>query len=152
MSGVDSDGIAPVVDGLFTTGAEGPCLIGSCCASCGTYYFPKLSTFCRNPECGSDIFDQVELSRTGKLWSFTNACYQPPAPFVSPDPFVPYAIAAVELDREKMIVLGQIVDGVGVESLRAGMAMELVLGTILASGEGGEAATWKWKPVAEASA
>jgi uncharacterized OB-fold protein len=152
MSAMSADGIAPVVDGLFTVGADGPCLIGSCCTACGTYYFPKLATFCRNPDCNSESFDQVELSRTGKLWSFTDSCYQPPAPYISPDPFVPYAIAAVELDREQMIVLGQIVDGVGVGALRAGMEMELVLGTILDSGEGGVRTTWKWQPVAGASA
>lgn len=152
MSGMNAEGIAPVVDGLFTVGTDGPCLIGSCCTSCGTYYFPKLATFCRNPDCNSESFDQVELSRTGKLWSFTDSCYQPPAPYISPDPFVPYALAAVELDREQMIVLGQVVDGVGVGALRAGMEMELVLGTILDSGEGGVRATWKWQPVAGASA
>jgi uncharacterized OB-fold protein len=145
--GMDATGLAPVVDGLFAMGEDGLALLGSRCSACGTYYFPKLESFCRNPDCASESFEQVRLSRTGKLWSFTNSCYQPPAPYVSAEPFVPYAIAAVELDREKMIVLGQVVDGVGVEDLRAGMEMELVPGTLLASGEAGVLSTWQWRPV-----
>ncbi|WP_235536222.1 MULTISPECIES: Zn-ribbon domain-containing OB-fold protein [unclassified Sphingomonas] len=146
--GMDATGLAPVVDGLFAMGEDGLALLGSRCSACGTYYFPKLESFCRNPDCASESFEQVRLSRTGKLWSFTNSCYQPPAPYVSADPFVPYAIAAVELDREKMIVLGQVVDGVGVEDLRAGMEMELVPGTLLDAGDPGTKSTWNWRPVA----
>ncbi|MGH8540188.1 MAG: Zn-ribbon domain-containing OB-fold protein, partial [Stenotrophobium sp.] len=59
------------------------------------------------------------------------------------DAFKPFAIAAVTLAKEKMIVLGQVVTGVGVESLKAGMTMELALEP-LADGK----LTWKWKPVA----
>jgi len=145
---VDAAGLAPVVDGLFAMGEDGLALLGSRCTACGTYYFPKLTTFCRNPDCDSESFEQVPLSRTGKLWSFTDSCYTPPAPFVAADPFIPYAIAAVELDREKMIVLGQVVDGVGVKDLRAGMTMELVIGTLLDTGEAGLKSTWQWRPVA----
>ncbi len=136
----------PVLEGWFTLDANKPHLLGSKCSICGTYYFPKISLFCKNPECNSETFEEVQLSRSGKLWSFTNACYQPPEPFISPDPFVPYAIAAVELEKEKMTVLGQVVEGVGVESLKAGMEMELVLETLFEDSES-KKLTWKWKPV-----
>lgn len=136
----------PVLENWFTMNAEKPHLIGSKCASCGTYYFPKTSVYCRNPDCDSETFEDVQLSRTGKLWSFTNACYKPPEPFVAAEPFVPYAIAAVELAHEKMTVLGQVIAGVGVESLKAGMEMELVLETLFEDDES-EKLTWKWKPV-----
>lgn len=134
---------APVLEGWFTLDAEQPHLIGTRCTACGTYYFPKLSGFCRNPDCASESFESVNLSRSGKLWSFTNAAYQPPEPYVQvdKDSFQPFAIAAVELEKEKMIVLGQIVTGVGVESLKAGMTMELKLEP-LTDGK----LTWKWKP------
>jgi uncharacterized OB-fold protein len=62
------------------------------------------------------------------------------------DPFEPYAIAAVELEREKMIVLGQVVPGVGVDQLAVGMEMELVLGTLFED-EQNEYVVWKWRPV-----
>jgi uncharacterized OB-fold protein len=134
---------APVLEGWFTLDAGAPALLGSRCMSCGTYYFPKLKTFCRNPDCVSESFEEVPLSRGGKLWSFTNAVYQPPEPYVQveKDAFKPFAIAAVELEKEKMIVLGQVVAGVGVESLKAGMTVELVLEP-LSDGK----LTWKWKP------
>lgn len=141
-----TDTLAPVLPGWFTLGDK-PQLLGTRCTCCGTYYFPKLTTFCKNPDCEGESFEEVPLSRKGKLWSFTNASYKPPEPFVSPEPFVPYAIAAVELDAEKMIVLGQVVTGVGVADLKAGMEMELVLEPILKA-DGGEVLTWKWKPVA----
>ena len=139
--------ISPVLEGWFTLEDAGPHLIGSRCTACGSYYFPKLATYCRNPNCDGETFEAVELSRTGKLWSFTNACYTPPAPYVAAEPFVPYAIAAVELDREKMIVLGQVVEGVGVEQLSAGLEMELVLEAIPDAVEPAGKLTWKWKPV-----
>jgi len=146
-----SDGLKPVIEGFFTTG-EKPALLGSRCVKCGTFYFPKLEGFCRNPDCDCSQFESVELSRTGTLWSFTNACYKPPEPYVAAEPFEPYAIAAVELDKEKMIVLGQVVSGVGVEQLKAGLPMELVVETIpdLAEPEG--KLVWKWKPMTEGGA
>ena len=135
---------APIIEGLFTLDAAEPALLGSRCTSCGTYYFPKQSNFCRNPDCDSESFDEAPLSRSGTLWSFTNACYQPPEPFVAEQPFEPYAIAAVKLEREQMIVLGQVVKGVAVEDLKAGMSMKLVLEDV--PGVDGDRVTWKWQP------
>lgn len=131
----------PLLPGWFTLNAQRPSLLGSRCKSCGTYYFPKHVTFCRNPACQGDGFEEVELSRTGTLWSWTDACYAPPEPFVAQDPHQPFAIAAVELAKEKMIVLGPVVAGVTVAQLRAGMPMELALEP-LNDGK----LTWKWRP------
>lgn len=135
----------PIIEGWFTLDEAEPALLGSRCTSCGTYYFPKQANFCRNPGCEGEEFEEVPLSRSGKLWSFTNACYQPPEPYIAADPFVPYAIAAVQLEREQMLVLGQVVSGVGVEELKAGMDMQLVLEDV--PGEGGERVSWKWQPM-----
>lgn len=147
MSGNAANAAAvPVLDGWFTLDRERPQLLGNRCATCGTYYFPKLkSGYCRNPDCNGEAFEETPLSRTGTLWSFTNASYQPPEPFaqVDKDAFVPFAIAAVELETEKMIVLGPVVNGTGVEALKAGMKMELAL-EALADGK----LTWKWKVAA----
>lgn len=135
----------PVPAGWFTMDPERPHLLGTRCTACGTFYFPRQSPFCRNPACGSEAFEEVELSRTGRLWSFTDACYKPPEPYVAAEPFVPFAIAAVELAREKMIVLGQVVAGIGVAQLKVGMPMELVLET-LSEDAAATRVTWKWKP------
>ena len=123
--------------------------MGSRCRSCGTYFFPRLASYCRNPVCEGTAFEDVELSRTGRIWSFTNACYQPPPPYVASDPFVPFAIAAVELAAERMIVLGQVVGGVGVTELKVGMPVELVLETLYSEGTT-DKVVWKWKPQAKA--
>jgi uncharacterized OB-fold protein len=138
---------APAVEGWYTMDSEQPHLLGSCCKDCGTYYFPKQSNYCKNPNCDSTEFEEVELSRTGKVWSYTNNCYQPPEPYVSADPFKPYAIAAVELAKEKMIVLGQVVEGVTVDDLKVGDEVEMVLETLFEDDES-DKVVWKWKPLA----
>jgi uncharacterized OB-fold protein len=125
-----------------------PHLIGTQCEACGTYFFPKQSDYCRNPNCDSTDFREVQLSRTGRIWSYTNACYKPPAPFVAHEPFVPYAIAAVELEKEKMVVLGQVIEGLTVEDLKVGMPMELVL-EALHETDADIKVTWKWQPLAQ---
>lgn len=136
----------PVLDGWFSLD-EKPHLLGSRCVKCGSYFFPKKISFCRNPACDSDVFEEVPLSRTGKIWSYTNACYQPPEPFIAADPYVPFSIAAVELEQEKMIVLGQVIEGVGVEQLAVGQAVELVLEPLFEDADSVKM-TWKWKPAA----
>ena len=50
-------------------------------------------------DCGGSDFEEVLLSPRGTLWSYTNNCYAPPAPYVVTEPFEPYALAAVELAR-----------------------------------------------------
>ena len=142
--------LAPAIEGWHTMAAK-PHLIGTCCRGCGTYFFPKQDQYCRNPACDSTEFDEVELSRTGHVWSYTNACYQPPAPYVAADPFEPYAIAAVQLEKEQMTVLGQVVEGVSVDDLKVGMPMELVLETLHETDEDIKV-TWKWRPVAATGA
>jgi uncharacterized protein len=132
------------IEGWYTLD-DPPHLLGSRCRSCGSYFFPRLSTFCRNPACEGTAFEDVELSRTGRIWSYTNACYQPPPPYVAADPFVPFAIAAVELAAERMIVLGQVVGGVDVAQLRVGTPVELVLETLYTEGTT-DKVVWKWKP------
>ena len=137
----------PAIEGWFRMDPDDPRLLGTRCTSCKTYFFPKQTTYCRNPSCAGTEFEELPLSRRGKLWSFTNNCYPPPAPYVAGDPFEPYAIAAVELEEEKMVILGQVVPGVGVEELKAGMEMELVLGK-LSEDQENEYVVWHWRPVA----
>ncbi len=138
----------PAIEGWFTTGEDGatPALLGSRCAACGTYAFPAESGFCRNPDCDSTAFETVELSRRGRIWSYTDARYQPPAPYVAADPYVPFCLAAVELAAEKLVVMGQVVPGVTVEDLTVGDEVELVIDTLY-SEDGCDYLVWKWRPV-----
>ena len=138
----------PAVEGWFTLAAERPALLGTRCKACVTVLFPREETFCRSPLCQGTEFEELELSRRGRLWSYTNNGYQPPAPYVPvTDPYQPFAVAAVELEHERMVVLGQVLAGVGVADLEVGMEMELVLDTLSEDAEN-EYVVYKWKPVA----
>lgn len=132
----------PAVEGWFTLDDE-PRLLGARCPECGTVVFPKPSLqACPNPECTASELEETPLSRTGKIWSYSVNHYAPPEPYVSPDPFVPYAVAAVELADEALVVLGQVVgDPTG---LRVGAAAELVVDTLFEDEEA-EHLVWKWK-------
>ncbi|HEX3947278.1 MAG TPA: OB-fold domain-containing protein [Acidimicrobiales bacterium] len=136
----------PALEGWFTLDQEAPALLGSRCTSCGTYAFPAEQSFCRNPRCEGTEFEQVELSRRGKVWSYTDAHYQPPPPYMAADPYVPFALAAVELAAEKMVVMGQVVPGVSVDDLSVGDEVELVLDTLYEDADH-EYLVWKWRPV-----
>ena len=137
----------PAVEGWFTTGDE-PALLGSRCTTCTTVYFPPTGGFCRNPACDGEDFEQAELSRRGRIWSYTDAQYQPPPPYIpTSDPYQPFALAAVEL-AEGIVVLGQVAQGYGVADLKVGNEAELVVETLYADDEG-DRTVWRWKPVVE---
>jgi hypothetical protein len=136
----------PAIEGWFTTG-EQPALIGNRCTSCSTVFFPKASSFCRNPDCDGEAFEDAELSRTGTIWSYTDAQYQPPPPYIPrSDPYHPFALAAVQLEAEQMVILGQIADGFGIGDLSVGMKVELVIETLY-SDEEHDHLIYRWKPV-----
>ena len=141
----------PAVEGWFTTDGEQPALIASRCTSCGAVSFPRETYFCKNPDCLGREFDDVELSRRGKVWSFTSTHYQPPPPYIPPtEEFEPFTIAAVTLEAEGMVILGQMAGDVTVADLAAGLEVEIVLDTLYEDDEN-EYITWKWKIVDDAS-
>lgn len=132
-------------DGWFTIGDE-PRLIGSRCTTCGTRSFPPRSGFCPNPACRGTEMADIELSRTGRIWSYTDAQYQPPAPYVVPgDQFEPFAVAAVEFESDGLVVLGQLTPGVGVDDVTVGDEVEVVVGTLF-SDEEHDYLIWRFQP------
>lgn len=138
----------PAVEGWFTeAGSDGePHLVGLRCPRCGTVVFPPRALACPNPACEATELERAELGRRGTVWSYTVNHYAPPEPFVAPDPFEPYAVAAVELAEERLVVLGQVAGGT--DGLEVGATAELVVDTLFEDDEG-EHVVWKWK-VAEA--
>lgn len=140
----------PVVDGWFDQEAAAGDfrLIGTRCRACGSVFFPREDSFCRNPVCAGTELDEVLLSRRGTVWSYTDGRYRPPLPYVSdPDAeWEPYTLVAVELAAESMVVLGQAAPGVSAADLAVGMEVELVPGVL---NEDAEYAwtTWHWRPV-----
>jgi len=135
----------PAIEGWFSTDEAGlPHLVGAKCPQCGTYVFPPRENNCPSPACDGDVLESVALSRRGTIWSYTDAQYQPPPPYVpTTDPFEPFALAAVELP-EGLVVLGQVAQGYGVADLRVGAEAELVVENLDA-----EHSIWRWKPVTE---
>src|SRR5262249_20226501 len=97
-----------------------------------------------------ESMDVVHLSRTATVWSYTDARYQPPPPYVTTtDPYEPFAIVAAELDTEKIIVLGQVATGFGVDDVRIGDRVELVVEPLYEV-EVVPHLTWRWRPLAGA--
>jgi uncharacterized OB-fold protein len=136
----------PAVEGWFTTDAE-PRLLGSRCTTCGTVVFPRATGFCRNPGCRGREVEEAELSRTGTVWSYTDAQYQPPPPYLpASDPYEPFALAAVELAAEQLVVLGQVAAGYGVEDLAVGAPVELVVEPLYEL-DGVPHLMYRWRPV-----
>lgn len=138
-----------IVEGWFGGSSDKAYLIGSKCKTCGEIFFPKAES-CRNSYCGSTTFEMedVHLSRTGLLWSYTVNYYPPPVNYmVDPKNFKPYVVAAVELADEQMKVIGRVPEIYDPEQLKIGMEMELVLGPLYKNQDGDDVVTWMWKPI-----
>ncbi|MEV5844244.1 zinc ribbon domain-containing protein [Streptomyces sp. NPDC051985] len=142
----------PAVDGWFTGEGGRFRLLGTRCAACSSVFFPREDAHCRNPECAGGELEEVPLSRRGRIWSYTDGRYRPPSPYVSdPElPWEPYALIAVELESERIVVLGQAVPGITVADLAVGMEVEAVPGVL---SEDAETAwtTWHWRPTGVAA-
>nr|WP_239074842.1 zinc ribbon domain-containing protein [Streptomyces sp. SID10853] len=139
----------PVVAGWFTADAEEDDfrLLGTRCSACSAVFFPREDTFCRNPACPGGELAEVPLSKRGRVWSYTDGRYRPPAPYVS-DPGVdwePYILVAVELAAEGMVVLGQAAPGVALADLAVGAEVEAVPG-VLNEDQDTTWTTWHWRP------
>jgi len=135
----------PVVEGYFEERDDGRAvLVGGRCDACGAYFFPKRFSFCRNPGCGAPDLADVELSTRGTLWSFTDNRYAPPPPYPAAEPFEPYGVAAVTLEAEQMVVLGQLARGTDVGALRAGQPMELCAEDLYETDDA-VYRVWKWR-------
>jgi uncharacterized protein len=136
----------PAIGGWFADDGTGkPHLIGSKCPDCGTYVFPPRENNCPNPSCASDTLESVALSTRGTLWSYTENRYPPPAPYPAADRFEPFAIAAVELADEGIIVLGKVVEGTLAADLKVGMEMELATMTLFVDDDGVERLVHAWR-------
>ncbi|MFF4197703.1 Zn-ribbon domain-containing OB-fold protein [Nonomuraea sp. NPDC001831] len=127
------------IDGWFAIDGDGVThLIGTTCLTCGTVAFPPQPGLCRNPRCEGEETAEARLPRRGRVWSYTEACYPPPEPYVAAEPYRPVTLAAVELGDAGLVVLGQVKD-LTAGDLEVGMELELVHGP-LADGP----LVWMW--------
>ena len=139
----------PVAEGLFTGPDERPRLIGSRHKSTGVVSFPF--------DPSSDEVERIELSRTGRLFTWTTQQFVPPSPPYTGDTtaeaFTPYAVGYVELP-EGVLVEGRLTES-DPDRLSIGQEMEVVIvpfRTEAATDEGGacEVVTFAFAPVLEA--
>lgn len=144
----------PAVAGWFTGEGDDFRLLGTRCTACGSVFFPREDVHCRNPHCAGGTLEEVPLSPRGRIWSYTDSRYRPPSPFVSdPElPWEPYALIAVELEAERIVVLGQAAPGVTVAELTVGMEVRVVPGVLQEDGDTQTAWTvWHWRPTGVAA-
>lgn len=133
-------------EGWFTTDG-GPALLGCRCTACGAVAFPPTAAFCPNPRCAGGELVEHRLASTGRVWSYTDARYQPPPPYVpATDPFEPFCIVAAELDRDGIVVLGQLAAGHTLADLHVGRRVELVVEPLFVADDATPQLVWKWKP------
>ena len=133
----------PMVEGLFNWPAKDTRLIVSRCKKCGTVVFPKIP-LCNNPDCEKDPanIEVVELSKRGKIFTYTYQIYSAPPPFLM-EPFEPYGIAMVDFP-EGIRVLGMCTGGQ--DALDIGMEVETTAGKLYEDEEN-EYLTYMFKPV-----
>lgn len=138
---MDDKRIIPVRVGLWTTPSspsEEPRLLGNRCRNCGEVLFPRKQVC---PNCQQKDFEDVELSRRGKIYSVTIVMQRPPVYYKGP---VPYAFGYVELPDVRVETLFTDCDP---ESLEVGMDVELVIEKLYEDDEGNEIIAYKFRPV-----
>jgi uncharacterized OB-fold protein len=142
----------PAVADWFTGEGDSFRLLGTRCSACTAVFFPREDAHCRNPGCSGGRLEEFSLSRRGRIWSYTDLRYRPPSPYVTnPElPWVPYALVAVELESERMVVLGQAAPGVTVAELAVGREVEVVEGVLHEDAET-VWTTWQWRPTGVAA-
>lgn len=107
---------------LLIDTAEGPALLGSRCSDCGAHTFPRQGGC---PRCTGAAMEDVPLSRTGTLWSFTTQGFRPKPPYTGTEAHEPYAVGYVELP-DQLLVETRLVE-TDPDALEIGMPVELAL-------------------------
>jgi uncharacterized OB-fold protein len=133
-----------IAEHVFTWPSSNPRLLGSRCKTCGSVKFPQVTT-CNNPECNGREIEVIELSKRGKLHSFTTMYYQPPPPWCGPESMLPYGMGWVELP-EKVAVLS-VLTTADLNVLKHGMDVELVIEKLYEDEDGNDVMSYKFKPV-----
>ena len=104
-----------------------PVLVGCRCPDCGHHFFP-IRAIC--PGCGRRGLETVDLSRSGKVWTYTIAHQAQSGAVVES----PHIIAQVELPEAVLVT--SLVTGCKPEEARVGMEVEIVPVKVLEDAEG----------------
>ena len=134
----------PVAEGLFAETEDGPRLLGSRCRSCDTPYFPK-SAVCHSPNCNESKMEDAQFGPKGTLWSYSVQYYPPPPPAKYDEPYVPYALAMIDMPEGLRVLARVSTDDP--EQVQVGADVELVLEKLYTNPEGDDVITWKFRQV-----
>ena len=138
-----NDNQVPLKKGLWSDpDADGNVfLLASKCKNCGELFFPtKQGTICTN--CQNEEFETVNLSPTGKIFTFSVVQVRPPEFYKGE---VPYALARIELPDG--ILIDSLVADCDFDQLNVGMEMELMIDKLYTNEEGKDVMTYKFKPL-----
>lgn len=135
-----TSGVMPqraIQDGLFRLEGGDLVLVGGYSPSSGRYHFP-VAPVC--PYTGADDVEEVALSSTGTLWSWTAVSAPPPGY----EGEVPYGLGVVELDGGLRVV-GRLTES-DPGSLENGQPMRVVADAVFVDDEGADVITWAFAP------
>jgi len=79
--------------GLVLEDQAGAHLAGGRCPACGVETFPRAAAC---PRCSGPMLD-IALPDSGTVWTMTVQRLEPKPPYRGPSPFVPFAVAYVDL-------------------------------------------------------
>jgi uncharacterized OB-fold protein len=134
-------------DGLFTPtepGVDGQ-IIATHCKSCGDYFFPRSFT-CHNPECEEKDVEDVPLSPTGIVDTYSDMSYPPPPPYVvKKEDWVPTPVVSVKMP-EGIHIIGMM-DECTPEEVSIGMEVQTVIRVLYTNKSGEELVGWKFRKV-----
>jgi len=135
----------PLRENFWTTPSEDggkAILIGSRCTACGEIFFPKKEkNWCVH--CNTTNLEDITLSRTGKIATFSVVMQQPGGGFYKGP--VPYAYGCVDLEEGVRIETHFSTDDF--EKLKVGLDVELVIEKLCEDEEGNDVLTFKFKPL-----
>lgn len=131
----------PVMENMWKQTPDGQVhLIGTHCKSCGEVFFPRKETpFCSH--CYSEQLEDIELSSTGVITSYTTVSYPPAGGFYKGP--VPFHYVIVEFP-EGVYVQGHYI-GVGPDEIRIGDRVKTVV-DVLADTEDETVLSYKFAP------
>ena len=134
-------------EGLFTPtepGVDGQ-IIATHCRSCGDYFFPRSFT-CHNPECEEKDVEDVPLSPTGVVDTYSDMSYPPPPPYVvKKEDWVPTPVVSVKMP-EGIHIIGMM-DDCTPEEVSIGMEVQTVIRVLYTNKDGEELVGWKFRRV-----